>query len=133
MTTIDEIYAAINPLPAMLTEKGKARPDVTFMINANAGITLYMNWRRPYSNSDWEADSECFTGETFEEAHRKAVEFIKNLPSAEDAKLHHFMGKLGKLIDAASDDGIALDYVNPLVETMKRLSERVITHQRAPA
>jgi hypothetical protein len=39
------------------------------------------------------------------------------------------MGKLGTLIDFARDDGIKVDYLNPLVETMKRLSENVITHQ----
>jgi hypothetical protein len=131
--TIDDIYAAINPLPAMLARKGKVRPDVTFMVYANAGITLYMNWRKPYSNNDWETDYECFTGDTFESAYNKAVQFMNNLPSAEDAKLHHFMGKLGKLIDAAKDDGIEVDYLNPLLDTMKRLSENVITYRPATA
>jgi hypothetical protein len=133
MTTIDEVYVAISPLPARLAEKGKARPEVTLMVSANAGITIYMRWRKPYSRNDWDTDSECCTGDTFEEAYAKAAAFISALPSAEDAKLHHFMGKLGHLIDAARDDGIAVDYVNPLVDTMKRLSENVITHQPATA
>ena len=131
--TLDEIYAAINAIPAMLAAKGKVRPDVTFMARANAGLVLYMSWKKPYAKNDWETDSESFLGDTFEVAHSKAVAFIDSLPSAEDAKLHHFMGTLGRLIDSAKDDGIALDYVNPLVETMKRLSENVITHQPATA
>jgi hypothetical protein len=28
MTTIADIYAAINPLPAMLSAKGKVKPEV---------------------------------------------------------------------------------------------------------
>lgn len=131
--TIEEIYAAINPLPAMLSAKGKARPEVVVMMYANASLSIYMNWKKPYSRNDWETDSEVFSGETFEIARAKAMDFISGLPSAEDAKLHHFMGKLGNLIDAGKDEGIDLDYLNPLLETMKRLSENVITYQPEPA
>jgi hypothetical protein len=130
--TIDEIYAAINPLPAMLSAKGKARPEVIVMMYANARLSLYMNWKKPYSRNDWETDSEVCSGETFEEAYAKAIAFINKLPSAEDAKLHHFMGKLGNLIDCGKDEGIDLDYLNPLLDTMKRLSENVITYKPEP-
>lgn len=131
MTTISEIYAAINPMPAMLSAKGKVRPDVTFMIHANSRITIHMNWKKPFVFNEWEMDCECFSGETFEESLEKATAFIDELPSAEQAKLHHFMGKLGNLIDAGKDEGIEVDYLNPLMETMKRLSENVITYQPA--
>jgi hypothetical protein len=130
--TIDEIYAAINPLPAKLSAKGKVKPDVILMVNANAKLCLHMNWKKPYSGNDWETESESFFGETFEAAHAKAIEYINKLPSGEQAKLHHFMGNLGKLIDAGKDEGIALDYLNPLLDTMKRLSENVITYMPKP-
>lgn len=132
MTTIADIYTAINPLTAMLSEKGKARPEVVVMIYANAQLSIYMNWKKPYSANDWETECEVCGGETFEACHAKAVSFIKGLPSASDAKLHHFMGKLGKLIDSGRDEGIELDYLNPLLDTMKRLSENVITYKPAP-
>lgn len=131
-TTIDDIYAAINPLPAMLADKGKVVPEVEFRIEANAGINISMSWRKPYSNNDWDKKYECFLGKDFPEALRKAADFIKALPSADQAKLHHFMGKLGNLIDAAKSDGIEVDYLNPLLDTMKRLSENVITYKPAP-
>jgi len=131
MTTIDDIYAAINPLPAKLSEKGKARPETTVMIYANAALSIYMSWKKPYSRNDWETEGEVFTGDTFAAAHAKAVVFINGLPSAEDAKLHHFMGNLSKLIDDGKDEGIDLDYLNPLLDTMKRLSENVITYKPA--
>ncbi len=131
MTTISDIYAAINPMPAMLSAKGKVMPDVTFMIHANARITIHMNWKKPFAPHDWETDCECFSGDTFEESLERAITFINELPSAEQAKLHHFMGKLGNLIDAGKDAGIAVDYLNPLLDTMKRLSANVITHRPA--
>jgi len=131
MTTIEDIYAAINPLPAMLSAKGKVKPEATFMMHANASMTIHLAWKKPYSRHDWETDCECFTGDTFEQSLEKVTAFINALPSAEQAKLHHFMGKLGGIIDSARDDGIALDYLNPLLDTMKRISENVITYQPA--
>lgn len=127
--TIEEIYATINPLPAKLSEKGKACPEVVVMINANAGLSIYMSWKKPYSGNDWERSGEVFSGSTFEACHAEAIAFVNGLPSAKEAKLHHFMGKLGNLIDVAKDDGIECDYLNPLLDTMKRLSENVITYK----
>jgi hypothetical protein len=131
MTTIEDIYAAINPIPAMLAEKGKIKPEVEFRIEANAGVWLAMSWGKRHALNEWERDYKSFMGKDFAEALTKGLEFIKELPSAEQAKLHDFMGKLGKLIDAGKADGIAVDYMNPLLDTMKRLSENVITYQPA--
>jgi hypothetical protein len=129
MTTIQDIHAAINPLPAKLSKKGKVKPEVTFVIEANAAFNISMSWMKPFSNNDWEHEYECFLGDDFATIIRKAVAFIDKLPTAKQAQLNHFMGKLGKLIDAGKDAGIEVDYLNPLLETMKRLSENIITHQ----
>src|ERR1700676_1914594 len=122
-TTIEEIYAAINPLPAMLTEKGKVSPEVEFRIEANAGVSISMNWRKPHSSNEWDKNYQSFLADDFSQALSKAVSFIRELPTAEQAKLHHFMGQLGKLIDAGKTDGIAVDFLNPLLDSMKRVEE----------
>jgi hypothetical protein len=129
MTTIEDIYAGINPLPAMLTAKGKVKPEAVVMINANDRLSIMLKWKKPYCRNEWEQEYEHCGGANFEEALQKAVAFIQAMPSAEQAKLHHFMGKLGNLIDAGKDEGIEVDYLNPLLDTMKRLSENVITYQ----
>jgi hypothetical protein len=133
MTTIDDIYAAINPLPAMLTAKGKIKPEVSLSIEANAGFAISMNWDKRHAKYSYERDYKTFLGASFEEALSKAKTFINELPSADQARLHEFMGALGKLIDSGKADGIAVDFMNPLLDTMKRLSENVITHQPARA
>jgi hypothetical protein len=130
-TTIEEIYAALNPLPAKLSEKGKVSPSVSLVIEANAGVCITMNWKKPHAVHSWENDYQSFLGNTFQETLDKAVAFIDDLPTAEQAKLHDFMGQLGRLIDAGRSDGIAVDYMNPLLDTMKRLSENVITYKSA--
>ena len=50
---------------------------------------------------------------------------------AEQAKLNDFMSALGKVIDLGNQHGIEADYLNPLVASMKKLSENIITDQRA--
>src|SRR6185295_18427335 len=66
MTTIADIYADINPLPAMLSEKGKARPSVEFTIEANAKLCIALKWKKPYCNNEWEHEYEWFSGEDFD-------------------------------------------------------------------
>ena len=129
MTTIDEIYAAINPLPATLSQKGKVKPVVDFRVEANASLSISFKWQKFGSVTDWDNEYEWFSGSTFDEVLEKAVKFIDELPSAEQARLEAFMGKLGRLIDAGKTEGIAVDFLNPLLDTMKRLSENVITYQ----
>lgn len=126
--SIVDIYAAINPMPAMLTAKGKISPNVSLVIEANASIAITMNWVKRHKQADWDRDYQTFIG-TYEEALAKALAFISDLPSADEAKLHDFMGQLGCLIDAGKSDGIVVDYMNPLLDTMKRLSENIITYQ----
>jgi hypothetical protein len=131
MTTIADIYAAINPLPGMLTTKGKVKPEVSLVIEANAGFAITMNWDKRHAKYNFEREHKTFIGATFEEVLGKSISFINELPSADQAKLHEFMGALGKLIDAGNADGISVDFMNPLLGTMKRLSENVITYQPA--
>jgi hypothetical protein len=131
MTTIADIYAAINPLPARLLEKGKVNPCVELKIEANAGIHIVMNWKKYGAVSDWDNEYQLFLGDDFDQCMSKAEAFIAGLPSAEQFRLHAFMDKLGKLIDVGKTEGIAVDYLNPLLDSMKRLSENVITYNPA--
>jgi hypothetical protein len=129
ITTVAGIYAAINPLPAALSKKGKVNPSVELQIEANARMEIVMRFKKYGAVSEWDNEYHLFSGDSFAQCLEKAKAFVTALPSAEQAKLHGFMDKLGKLIDVGKSEGIAIDYLNPLVDSMKRLSENVITHQ----
>lgn len=128
--TIEEIYVAINPLPAMLLAKGKINPTVEFKVEANAGLAITMNYKKPHGHSEWDKEYHHFSGANFSEALDKAVSFINDLPSAKQAKLTHFMGALGKLIDIGKSEGIEIEYLNPLTDSMKRLSKNILTFKK---
>lgn len=127
--TIEEIYSAINPMPAMLSAKGKVKPVVNIQIEANARISVHINWIKTGARNDWDMDYRCFIGETAEEAISEAREFITELPDAKTARLHEFMGQLGNVIDNGRALGVDVEYLNPLTKTMKRLSENIITYR----
>jgi len=127
--TIKDIYIAINPLPAALSAKGKTEPEVALHLEANAGISILLTWRKRHSVHSYDREYKTFFGDSFDHALEKAAAFIGELPSEKQARLHDFMASLGKLIDAGKSDGIDIDYMNPLIDTMKRLSENVITFQ----
>jgi hypothetical protein len=98
-------------------------------LEANATPNIRLSWAKTNRTDDWDRKYEHFRCETLAETVAKAVEFINELPDAATAKLHDFMSQLGKVIDSGRDLGIEVDYLNPLTETMKRLSENVITHK----
>lgn len=133
METISDIYAAINPLPAMLSGKGKVKPEASLSIEANAQMRVSLNWVKATARNNWDRDYKSFSGDTADKVVTSALEFINAMPDAKTARLHDFMMQLGKVIDSGRDLGIEVDYLNPLTETMKRLSENVITHQQAEA
>jgi hypothetical protein len=127
-TTIQDIYAAINPMPAMLSAKGCISPSVEFQVEANAGISIAFFLPKTAANL-WDRSVEIFSGDIFDDACKKAVAFINSMPSAEQAKLNRFMGALANVIDSGRADGIDTEFLNPLVATMKRLSDNALTHQ----
>ena len=130
--TISDVYSAINPIPAMLTSKGKVNPEVSLEIRANAEIQINMNWVKDTGHQDWDRQYKVFTG-TADQALEKALAFIAELPDAKTARLHAFMAKLGAVIDDGRALGVDVEFINPLTDTMKRLAKNAITLKKKSA
>jgi hypothetical protein len=47
--------------------------------------------------------------------------------------MKEFMTALSDVIELGRQNGIEVDFVNPLVDTMRRLSENILTDQREAA
>ncbi|WP_391564592.1 hypothetical protein [Sinorhizobium meliloti] len=45
--------------------------------------------------------------------------------------MKQFMGALANVIDLGKDNGIEVEFLNPLQATMKKLSDNILTDQRA--
>ena len=124
---VDEIQARLDAIiPAMLA-KGLTKASAEYSIRSDQDTRLMLKFSKydgVSSRDTWERDYHFC--DTFDEADA----FIAALPSAEETKRAAFMEQLAATIELGRANGIEVGYVNPLVETMRKLSENIITDQR---
>lgn len=122
----------VNDLSAAMVAKGMRQPEAQLWLRANDEPQVYLKWKsgidtgRTFGNDKYE-----FIKGELSDALDKAADFVAKQPDAEQVKLQDFMSALGSVIDIGRQNGIEADYLNPLVASMKKLSENVITDQRA--
>lgn len=120
----------VNDLVAAMLAKGMREPDAHIWLRANSEPTVYLKWVHGTGERWSDRNQSEFLDGPLDVAFQKAADFIAARPDAETAKLNEFMSSLGRVIDLGRQHGIEADYLNPLVASMKKLSENVITDQR---
>ena len=129
----NEIQQIINAMPARMSAKGLREPDVKFNLSANSHPQVMLTWSAETSTSYVDRKYEWAGADTPREALDKAEAYISALPSAEETKRNNFLTALAKVVDLGRETGIEVDFVNPLVDTMKRISENAITYRQEAA
>lgn len=126
------IQEHVNRLSDAMIAKGLKKPRAEFRVKAHEEHDVYLTWT-PLTNSRFGGSDnyEFFRGGTPGELFAKASAFIEALPNAEETRFREFMGALGNVIDLGRSNGIEVEFLNPLTETMKKLSENALTDQRA--
>lgn len=127
---IKDIQNVCNELQAALAAKGKNQSVARFWIESHAEHLIMLEWQKLNARHSFDTNSQVFRGDKPAEVIANAHAFIAALPEAEVAKFREFMGALGNVIDLGRTNGIEVDFINPLTETMKRLSENALTDQR---
>jgi hypothetical protein len=130
-TTIEDVQARINTMPAAMNAKGLRNPDAKFSISANAELAAHLGWDD--KKTAYGSKYEWIKGKTPSEILRKMDAFIAALPSPDETRMKEFMTALSDVIELGRQNGIEVDFVNPLVDTMRRLSENILTDQREAA
>ena len=126
-----EIQKRIDVMPAAMSAKGKRLPAAEYRIEANEASSIVVRWAK--SNSNWADEFHYIKGKTPSELLAKADAFIAALPTAEETRMKEFMTALSDVIELGRKSGVEVEFVNPLVETMKRLSSNIITDKRVAA
>lgn len=127
---ITEIQSRMDDLSRAMLAKGLRNPDPTTMIEAHVAPCVFIRWGR-YDEHDYR--SEVIRDTDIGQAITDAFALVDGLPSPDEAKRQHFMASLAKVIDLGRENGIEVDFLNPLTETMKRLSENALTYRPAAA
>lgn len=76
-----------------------------------------------------QVESAFHNGEDPDEAFTKARRWLNSVTDPRKAQADRWRAELGRLIDKGREIGIETDFLNPLAETMKRLSENALTHE----
>ena len=123
--TLEEIQTRIDALGVCMVAKGLRSPEPEYRVRANMDGNVHISWVKSDVSYAWDRHYKVF--DTLDAADA----FVEAMPDRKQRETADFMAKLGDVIDLGRKIDIDVSYVNPLVETMKRLSENVITHQAA--
>lgn len=125
--TYEEIQKAVNEISKMLTDREVGHYACLFEVKSNSEPVFYMSSQDKVFEG---SSSKFIRGETPQEIIEKTKAFVMALPNKEDRNKQAFMAELASVIDKGKDLGIDVEYLNPLVEQMRSLSENIITDKR---
>ncbi|WP_376742478.1 hypothetical protein [Ensifer canadensis] len=128
-----EIQKRVNALSKAMLAKGLRQPSAAFRIECNKQCEIYLRWKDVTKVEDIYSNDEFkfIGGDTPEDAFTKASAYVDELPTADEARMRQFMGALANVIDLGKKNGVEVEFLNPLQATMKKLSENILTDQRA--
>ena len=121
-----EIKAGVEALLTDMLARGLRQPVCTAMIDAGKDPQIYLHWEE--AGVEW-GRTELGYGENITEAMIEAKEILEAIPPKADRDKAEFTRLLANAIDKGRSIGIEVDFLNPLTETMKRLSENALTYQ----
>lgn len=126
------IQKRVDDIAAAMLAKGLRTPHVQAEFRSNRDTQIYVKWKSGIGRSASLGDDKYkfFNGD-MAECLEKAAAFIAKMPTPEQAKLQDFMAAVGEVIDLGRKHDIAVEFLNPLTDMMKRLSENALTDKRA--
>lgn len=126
----EDMQARVDAMAAAMVAKGLRAPEAQYWIRSNVQSAVMLSFGKlTGATHDYERDYHHFPDDDGS-GLAKADAFIAGLPDAAERRRADFMEQLTKTIEMGRQNGIDADFVNPLVEAMKRLSENIITDQR---
>lgn len=128
MQTFQSVISRLTAIEHTLTGLGYNYPAADLSVHWTDSIPLRL---RVAYKAGTEYLSEVFDArEETDEALGKLLEaaeaWAKNLPSPEDRAKEAFLLEFGRTIDKARDLGFSVDFINPLEESMRKLSENIL-------
>lgn len=122
--TPQEIADRLIAIHSVIVDRFEAQPFISPTLRVSddgkARISLY----RDFNSGKYEIGTA--NGQTFEEALDAADAVVAALPPINEARRREWMKDLGRHIDKGREIGIETEFLNPLSETMQRLSKNAI-------
>jgi len=128
--TIQEICRWAADLEVQLREKGMRSPDVEVVLNYSdfSPVRVKMNFfaDQEFITEHWNARDPS----TLETIFLEVETYIDNLKSASQFRKEAFLQRFSDVIAEARELDLPIDFINPLEESMRSLSENIIEDNR---
>lgn len=132
--TPSDIYKNCLAIEALMTSRGFLRPEVAFFVNFFGGkpysLKIEMRTTQDYNSAisdypDVQSEEEIF--KLFEHARN----WVAKQKTPKEIRQDQFLASLGRVIDEGNALGLDVEFMNPLVESMRKLSENVLEYRPA--
>lgn len=123
----EDIQPRIDAVNALVTAKGLRECQVSFRVEAHMMTSCGALWYEGQHGHDFRSYATG-QGEP-EEVLSKIEAWANDLPTIDERRMAEFTELLAKTIEMGNQYGVDVQFVNPLMEAMKRLSENAITDQ----
>ncbi len=127
--TPSQIYAQCQALEKLITSRGFLRPEVAFFVNFFSGRPFSLKVELRITESYESALTfypDVQTEDEIPSLFETARVWISEQKNPETIRREQFIAALGRVIDQGKAINMPVDFMNPLVESMKRLSENVL-------
>ena len=134
MMIMQDILTRLQTLETRLQDKGFDSVDVDANINYTAYNAFKVSVRffagEKHHNENFKAPT--VTDAAVTAVLVEAETYVRDLPSLEEMKKRDFLAEFGKTIDRARELDMPLDFINPLVAQMEKLSTNILEHKPYP-
>lgn len=129
-----EIYTECLAIEQLMTSRGFMRPEVAFFVNFFGG--------KPYSlkvemrtNESYESAISTYPDVQSEDEipalFEKARLWVSEQKDPKTLRREQFIASLGRVIDEGNSLGLEVEFMNPLVDSMRKLSENILEYKAA--
>jgi len=124
MNAID-ILREITRLEKLLTSKGFAAPHIEISVGfSTRELTANISYKAGGSSEYQFIHIEALDG--FESLIRDTEDYINGLKSVAEIQKDAFIASVGRLIDQGREIGVEVEFLNPLVDMMTKLSSNIL-------
>lgn len=130
MTDTEKLTSDLVAAHSLLVEKIGRQPFIGFELRLAqsgkwivGGAYLDADMKQRLSGPFCDTPSDAIAG---------VIETIRRLPSKHQRDIQEFQRKVAEAIDFGNEHGIEAQWLNPLIDTARKLAENAITHEVAP-
>lgn len=127
--SIKDIQSKLDAMAATISDKGWKNAEADLVVRAGGVFNGWARGNHPRL-THWDDHMRHYTtGGTIPEILSKMKTQIDKLEDVSKSEKKEWMKSLAVVIDKGKEIGVDIEYLNPLTETMKALSENIITDQ----